>query len=610
MTSSAYGAAPFATWVDLARWRARETPDQTIYTFLPDRSGQTIRWSCSDLDRRARGIAALLQQHIGVGERVLLMYPPGLEYIAALFGCLYAGVIAVPAYPPSPTQMKRAAPRVRTILRDAQPRVVLSTESIRASGRALTPDTPELQAVDWLTTDSLDTSSADAWSPLRLDGGTAALIQYTSGSTAAPKGVLLTHAHLLHNSALIQHSYDHTSEEVGVSWLPFYHDMGLIGGVFQPLYVGAQIVLLSPTSFLQQPIRWLETITRFRGTSSGAPNFAYDLCVRRISSEQLAALDLSHWRVAPNGAEPIRPETLRAFTDMFAVCGLRAEAFCPSYGMAETTLLISCSPPSQAPTLLDVDAAALEQNRVEEAAADQTAVRTLVGCGAPAGDQQLLIVNPDSGRCCADDEVGEIWVSGPSVAAGYWGQTQASEATFHAYTSDTGAGPFLRTGDLGFVHQGELFITGRCKDLIIIRGRNLYPQDVELTAEQSHPAIQPNGCAAFSTSIDGEERLIILVEIERRYRPGGTAVELPASRILDGETVIKAVRRAVVEQHDVLAHAVVLLRSRGIPRTSSGKVQRRACQAAFQASTLDCWGVDPLSTSELVDEFPRSHSAA
>lgn len=525
-----------------------------------------------------------------------MLYPTGLDFIAAFFACLYAGVIAVPVPSPNPAQPQRALPRLLAVTNDAQPTVALTTSSILSRMEGLFVQTPELQTMRWLATDSVTSSAAREWRDPAVSSDSLALLQYTSGSTTAPRGVMVSHANLIHNCAHICSAFDVTSDSVSVTWLPAFHDMGLTNGIIQPLLRGRQCVLMPPQSFLQRPVRWLQAISHYRAAVSGGPNFAYELCLRRITPEQRETLDLSSWYAAYNGAEPVRADTLKRFAATFAPCGFRPRFFYPCYGLAEATLIVSGGLLHDEPVLCTAEVAALERNRVVETSDPQRNVRTLVGSGRAMRDLRIVIVNPESLTACASGEVGEIWVSGPTIAHGYWKRAEETEDTFQACLADTGEGPFLRTGDLGFLRDGELFVTGRLKDLIIIDGRNVYPQDIELTVEQSHPAMRPGGCAAFSVDCN-EERLIVAAEVERRYQAGvqdgqnGHCGE-PRSRqdgrpSLDVDTVVRAIRRAVAQEHDVRAHAVVLVRAGSIPRTPSGKVQRRVCRASFLDGTLD-----------------------
>jgi 8-amino-7-oxononanoate synthase len=565
------------TLVKLLSRRALHQPDQRIYTFLVDGEKEEAHLTYRELDQQARRIGAWLQHLGAVGERALLLYPPGLEYIAAFFGCLYGGAIAVPAYPP---RLNRPTPRLQAIVADAQATVALTTPAILSNIERRFEHAPELEALRWLVIDDIPAGVEVDWQEPTLTSESSAFLQYTSGSTSAPKGVMLSHSNLMHNLSLIYHGFDIDSESTGVFWLPTYHDMGLIGGILEPMYVSRPATLISPIAFLQHPARWLQAITRYKGTISGAPNFAYDLCVEKITPDQQTTLDLSSWKLAFCGAEPVRPETQDRFARTFEPFGFRREAFYPCYGLAEATLFVSGGlGPSREPVVQTVQRAALEQNQVVKASPGDKDTQTFVGCGQALLDQKVVIVHPETLTRCQPDEVGEIWVSGPSIAQGYWNRAEETRQTFQAYLADTGEGPFLRTGDLGFLQDGELFVTGRLKDLIIIRGRNHYPQDIELTVEQSHPALRPGCGAAFSIEVVDEERLVLVQEIKRNYL-----------RRLDIDEVMTAIHQAVAENHELQPYAVVLIKTGSIPKTSSGKIQRHACRAGFLAGDLKVVG--------------------
>jgi FkbH-like protein len=572
--------------VRVLRHRADEHGARLAYTFLVDGQEES-RATYAELDARARAIGAALQDLGAEGERVLLLFPPGLDFVAAFYGSLYGGAVAVPTTPP---RVGRPDARLQSIVGDARPRVVLTTASVLSGREALVRDMPELAAASWLAADALDPDLADGWRETDPRGEELAFLQYTSGSTALPKGVMVSHANLMHNQGLIRDACDHGEDSVFVTWLPLYHDLGLIGNVLQTVYVGARCVLMSPLAFLQRPLRWLEAVSRYRGTTSGGPNFAYDLCANKATGVDLSALDLGSWRVAFNGAEPVRAETLERFAGTFAECGFRASSFYPCYGLAEATLMVSGGRPEEGPVSARFLASGLEVGRVEAAAPDEARARTLVGCGTPLGDQRLVIVDPGSdlerAEPLGEQTVGEIWLAGASVAEGYWGKPEESAATFGARLAN-GEGPFLRTGDLGFLEGGELYIAGRLKDLIILRGRNCYPQDLERSAEASHPDLRPGGGAAFSVEIDGEERLVLVHEINRRSRAGV-------------EEIAAAIRGALSEEHEVSAAEVVLLRPETLPRTSSGKVRRRACRTAWLEG-----GLAVVGRSALADGEPR-----
>jgi acyl-CoA synthetase (AMP-forming)/AMP-acid ligase II/acyl carrier protein len=590
------------TLVGLLRARALEMPGRVAYRFLRDGEVEEPAVSYAALDEQARAIGAWLQEAGAAGERAILFHPPGVEFVAAFFGCLYAGVVAVPAYPPHPN---RPDPRIEQIVADARAGLALTTGAIKSTLEARRAQVPGVASLRWLATDSLPSELAEGWRGPAVDADTLALLQYTSGSTLAPKGVMVTHGNILHNSAEIDRAMGQTPDSVSVSWLPHFHDMGLMAGIIHPLYKGFPAVLMAPAAFLQRPLRWLQAMSRYGGTASGGPNFGYDLCVDRITAEERAGLDLRRWSVAFNGAEPVRPSTVERFVRTFAPSGLRRDALSAAYGMAETTLMVSITRRGVEPSFFHARSAEMERNRVVPAGDGEPDARTVVGCGRVGAVPRVVIVDPHTSVPCPPDEVGEIWVSGPSVAVGYWNRPEETARTFGARLADTGEGPFLRTGDLGFVSEGELYVTGRLKDLIIIRGLNHYPQDIEQTAASSHPALRPSAGAAFSVDVDEEERLVIVHEVERSHRS------------CDLGEVVSAIRRAVTEEHEVDVHAVVLVRTASIPKTSSGKIQRRACRTAFLEGTLSVvhqWRrpatAHPESPAEtLAPPEPRSETA-
>ena len=569
-----------ATFIDVLSWRAEENADKRAYTFLEDGEQDEVHITYGQLEKRAQAIGATLQAHGAVGKQVLLLYPPGIEYVAGFLGCLYAGAVAVPAYPPDPTRLNRTLPRLQAMVHDAEAAIALTTTPILAMAQMLFLHAPDLAELDWIASDQISTDTAVAWRAPAVDSDTLAFLQYTSGSTRAPRGVMLTHHNLLHNSSLIANTFGLQNSDVGVIWLPPYHDMGLIGGILQPAYSGSHCILMSPLAFLQRPMRWLEAVSRYGATISGGPNFAYDLCVRKVKPEHLFTLDLSKWNVAFNGAEPVRAETLERFVETFAPCGFREEALYPCYGLAEATLLVTGGRPAAAPITLAVDKAALEKNQVVVNNDAANNGQTLVGCGQTMPGQQLLIVDPDDLTPCPPDRVGEIWVSGPSVAEGYWEQAGETAHTFKGYLANTNAGPFLRTGDLGFTHDDELFVGGRIKDLIIIDGLNHYPQDIELSIENSHPAVRPGCSAAFSLDVNNQECLIVVAEV---------SVQRGGDDRSDHASIVNDIQRAVAANHDLRVHDVVLLKPRSIPKTSSGKIQRHACKAEYLEGTLEIW---------------------
>jgi 8-amino-7-oxononanoate synthase len=591
--------------VELLRHRARCQADDIVFTYLVDGEHEQVQLSYRDLDAQARAIGAWLESLDLAGERALLLYPAGLDFIAAFFGCLYAGVVAVPVYPP---RRNRSLARIQAIADDADAKVALTTDLVLRRVESLIDETPHLKELTWLATSHVPQRMDERWEMPDVYGDTLAFLQYTSGSTGTPKGVMLSHASLVHNSALIAHAFEHTRSGTGVFWLPSYHDMGLIGGILQPLYMGRPNVLMSPITFLQKPFRWLSALTRFKGTTSGGPNFAYDLCVRKVTREQRKQLDLSRWEVAFNGAEPIREETLERFAETFAPCGFRREAFYPCYGLAEATLIVSGGYACEPPVIRTFEANALAGGQVVEAQPDDD-VRPLVACGQSLPDQGIVIADPETMTRALAGRIGEIWVSGPSVAGGYWRQPEATEQAFRAYLKDTGEGPFLRTGDLGFMQDGELFVTGRLKDLIIVRGMNFYPQDIEQTAQQAHPRLRIDCGAAFTLEVDGRQQFVMVQEVERR-KQGNL------------EAIFQAVIQAVAAEHELALDTVVLVRVGSIPKTSSGKIQRHACAKGFQDGSLAVVGqwhagelphfadAERKPARKIVEGLPRPAAAA
>jgi acyl-CoA synthetase (AMP-forming)/AMP-acid ligase II len=582
MVDAKYG---FSTLVDLLSYRTQNQSEQQAYIFLKNGEIEAQKLSYGELHLKAQAIATSLQSLNVYGERALLLYQPGLDFIAGFLGCLYAGVIAVPAYPPRKNQNLS---RLQAIAQDAQAQIILTSTSLLNSLQASSlQEGLDISKLHWLATDELSSDLAEAWQPPQLDSNNIAFLQYTSGSTGNPKGVIVSHGNLLANLEVIHKLFGHTPNSQGLIWLPPYHDMGLIGGILQPLYGGFPVALMASADFLQKPMRWLQAISRYKATTSGGPNFAYDLCIRKATPEHLENLDLSSWEVAFTGAEPVRAETMEKFAATFAPCGFRKEAFYPCYGMAETTLIVSGGHKTALPITCNIEATALEQNQVVKVKEFTADTRTIIGCGQSPADQKVIIVNPETLLPCDPEQIGEIWVAGPSVAQGYWNNPEQTEKTFHAYLADTGKGPFLRTGDLGFLQDGELFITGRLKDVIIIRGQNHYPQDIELTVENSHPSLRLGCGAAFAIDFKGSERLVIVHEVERSYL-----------RKFNVQEVVDSIRQAVVSQHGLQVFATSLIKPGSIPKTSSGKIRRQACRTAFLAGSLDVvedWSENPES---------------
>jgi len=584
LNESTNGRHELTTLVELLRFNASDRPDQSAMVFLVDGETEEMQLTFAELDRKARAVAAVLQRHQAAGERAILIYEPGLDYVIALFGCLYASVGAVPAYPLDPLRVNRTLPRLQAIVRDAQATFALTTQSILSWAEPLLAQTSQFRSV--IATDGVIDDEGHGWQDPGVGPETLAIFQYTSGSTGSPKGVMLSHSNLMHNLEQL-HQLDIEGTQ-GVNWLPPYHDMGLIGGILFPVHRGGPCAMMSPLSFVQRPIRWLQAISRYKATTSGGPNFGYELCVKKISHEECEGLDLSSWSLAFNGAEPIRMDTLDRFYEKFSAYGLRREAFYPCYGLAEATLIVSGGRRRVAPIVRSFRASALKENRVEPVKQDAGDARQLVSSGQCIADQKIMIVDPATKIECPADRVGEIWVAGPSIGRGYWNRPEETRHTFQAYEETSGDGPFLRTGDLGFLRNGELFVTGRLKDLIIIAGRNHYPQDLERTAEKSHEALKPDGGAAFAVEINGEERAVIVHEVVRIKK-------------YDLDSIVEEIRFAIVEEHDINPYAVVLIRGASLPKTTSGKVQRRACRDQFLRGELQVvaeWRADMVTQQQ------------
>jgi acyl-CoA synthetase (AMP-forming)/AMP-acid ligase II len=556
------------TIVDVCRHWADAAPERVAYSCLRDGEEVKERLTFAQLDQRARAIAAVLQHQTTAGDRALLLYPTGVEYVAAFMGCLYAGVVAVPAYPIHGRD-RRWQRRLEAMVEDAGPRLALTTSALCNVVDSLAKDDSVWRHVRGIATNEIDTPAAGQSRDPKVDGKTLAFLQYTSGTTAAPRGVMVSHANLAHQEALIQRTFRQHPGSVIVSWLPLYHDMGLIGSMLQTLYAGAHCILMSPASFLQKPVRWLRAISRFSATTSGGPNFAYDLCTRRVREEDKASLDLSSWEVAFNGAEPVRRETMEEFTLAFGRCGFRAEAFRPCYGLAESTLMVTASRTSWADQPVPVQTFNGPPASPSSDAAHQP-TRRVVGCGPIDGQENVLIINPKTLARCAEGEMGEVWVTGPSVTAGYWQQEQETTHFFRARPAAASHGPdYLRTGDLGFQHQSQLFLVGRLKEMIIIRGLNHFPMELEATVERCDPSCRAESCVACQIELDGEGRLLVVHEIDR------------ARLLKSPDEIISLIRQALVREHGINAYAVVLVEPHSIPITPSGKKQRRACGENF-----------------------------
>ncbi len=563
-----------STLIDLMQERAAELTEKPLFTYLDGDREEALSYGV--VDTRARAIAAELVDAGLTGERVVLLYPPGLDFITAFLGCVYAGAVAVPAYPPNPARLERTLPRLRKVVENARASAFLTSSALRDASASFAAVAPEIVDKRWISSTDVPDARARGWKRPDVTQRSTAFVQYTSGSTGAPKGVVLTHGNLLHNESVIHRAFGHDRDLVGVGWLPLYHDMGLIGNVLGTVYAGGHCVLMSPLQFLMSPFSWLNAISRFRATSSGGPNFAYEMCVHKITPEQRDRLDLRSWKVAFNGAEPVRADTLDRFHRTFEPVGFRREAFLPCYGLAESSLLVSGELSPTGPTVATFDVAKLEigSRAVESKSGDG---RRLVGCGPPAKELDVRIVDAKSREALDDGEIGEIWVSGGSVAQGYYADDATTRDVFGATLRDAPGKTFLRTGDLGFIGpKGELFIAGRSKDVMIVRGRNYYPQDIERTAEGAHPALRP-GCGAAFTIDEGDDvTVVVLFELDTKKAVGAEETARAAA----------AIREAIGDEHELRVGAVVLLKPGEIPKTSSGKVMRSAAQSSWRQGSL------------------------
>jgi acyl-CoA synthetase (AMP-forming)/AMP-acid ligase II len=577
------------SFVHILEKRVSETPDHIAYIFLADGEDKKEIMTYAQLQQKIRNFAANIRQEAQPGSRALIFNPPGIDFIVSFLGCFYAGVIPVPLYPPDNHSLRRLlsiAEDCGTNLALANSQIISRFDSIKTNCEETNETKTEeqegliklasnLQLIDSMLLQNNIGNPFDLLLPKRDD---TAFLQYTSGSTSKPKGVIVSHYNLVHNSNLINKYFGHTPEYLKVSWLPPFHDMGLIGEVLQCLYAGIPLVFMSPSAFLKKPVRWLYAITNYKHlgyVTSGAPNFAYDFCTNTVSDEQIAKIDLSHWKVAYNGAEPVRASTLENFTKKFAVCGFKKQSFYPVYGLAENTLVVTVPKHNETPYVLYAVSEHLKLNKITEAPVDSADSIAIPSCGHISEEQEIKIVDPEKLCVRAEKEVGEIWIKGDSVAKGYWNNQPETQRVFNAFIHSTPDGPYLRTGDLGFIYQNKLFITGRVKDMIIIRGHNHYPQDIEETVENADNSIRSSCGAAFSIDRDNTESLAIVYEVKRKY-----------CKTIDPETVKANIREKVFQKHGLYAQYIELIEPSTFPKTSSGKLQRQLCKKQFLEGNL------------------------
>ena len=563
----------YLTMRDLLDDRVRQSEKELCFTFLV---GFEVRnqWDYADLYREVAKVGAHLQKIGSTGKRALLVYPQGPDFMAAFLACLSRNVVAVPVPAPETWNLLRTMPRLRAVAEDADAAFVLTTRKIFNMASASGSSLWDFEGTPWIMTDELEEGGDDLGAE-RIDATAPAYFQYTSGSTSSPSGVVITHQNLMHHLGALHKSCGYGGGAT-VTWMPHFHDYGLVQGLLQPLFSGDPCYFMSPLSFLKRPSHWLGAISKYGGTHSQAPNFAYEHCIRRVSPEERAGLNLASWRAAGNAAEPINPEVLEKFIQTFEPCGFQRAASAPAYGLAEATLLVSSTRLNSGPRVLELDANAVFDGRVTPVEPGSVC-RKVVSCGELVGDAKVAIVNPETLTRCRGDEIGEIWVSDRAVAAGYWNQPVKSQEIFEAFLRDTAEGPWLRTGDLGFLQNGELFVSGRLKDMIIIRGANFAPQDIEWVSQKCHPAVETAESAAFPLTIDGEENLGVVQELNRKDHPS----------TIEFEEVAAKIREQISLEFEVRAYVVALVRRNTIPKTSSGKIQRRACRAALLDGSLE-----------------------
>ncbi len=563
------------TIIQLLEERAKSYPNKKIFIFLKDGEQETANLTYEQLVIQSKILAKHLVNRNISNQPALLLFPQGLEFIVTLFACFYARVIAIPAYPPTRNKLNR----LDNILANSEAKIVLSNQKTFNKSQKFAS---KLQDQDWLITDNLSPLKNVAFP--KIDPSDIAFLQYTSGSTGQPKGVIISHRNIIANSEFLRVAFELSEQDTCVSWLPLFHDMGLIDGVIQPIYSNYPVYLMTPATFVQRPVTWLQALSKYKATRTGGPNFAYDLCVDKINDNDLEKLDLSKVTCLYNGSEPISAITLKKFIDKFRPAGLNEKVFYPCYGMAEATLQITGIEKETAPTILNLSKSHFGKNLVE-INNNQINSISVVGCGYPRLDTQVKIVHPTTKNLTKSNEIGEIWIKGNSISNGYWNNTEITKENFNQVISNTKKTGYYRTGDLGFIHQNELFITGRIKELIIIRGRNYYPQDIEQIIRSAHPALQSNGTAAFSI-LEEKEKLIIVQEIKRTF-----------IRDLKETEVFNAIKSKMAEHLDIAANAIVLVTPLSITKTTSGKLMRKECQVNYLKSNLSVIGIWKASKS-------------
>ena len=555
--------------VELLNWRVEDYYDQNVYNFIHGANEGVDSLSYKVLFQKASALAAVLQAMNAQGERVIILCNPSLQYMISFWGCILAGAIAVPAFPPVATRLNKTLPRIEAIMTDCHPGIALATTDLISSADEISENSELFRNIRWVDIDKLDLSQAKAWSRPSLNSDDIAFLQYTSGSTSTPKGVMVSHGNLVHNSRAIFPTIEGANHFV--SWLPPYHDMGLIGNIIQVVYGAGKGEFLSPRTFLRYPALWLQTLSKTKASISVAPNFGYEHSVNKITDKQLEELDLSHWKHALSGAEPVRSSTLNAFARRFSACGFKANSFHPCYGLAEATLLVAGGQPRNGIRVINLNQRDLEKRRVSFSNAPSDKTIESVACGYSAADTDVAIVNPDTLLRCDKHSIGEIWVHSPSVAKGYWGRPEATQQSFRATIKGENEKYYLRTGDLGFIDQaGELHVSGRCKDLIVLRGRNLYPSDIEAIAQNAYEKNREK-VVAFSVNINGREELIVVMGGARGDQENAAKLIARTRKLLADAPL------------ELTPYAILVVRSGEISQTSSGKIQRHAARNSFSS---------------------------
>ncbi|MDR3203798.1 MAG: amino acid adenylation domain-containing protein [Deltaproteobacteria bacterium] len=564
----------FNSLIDVLMARAAQTPDKECIRFLPNGNEDgALSWSYKTLDLKSRSIAAAIEKTDLVCERPIpLLLSPGEEFVAGFFGCLYAGAIALPMAPPGLARLARSFSRLTRLIEDSKARLVLSSGRLIKAVKKVSEQVDFLGQAQILNIDDIDLSLADFWQRPKINSETLAWLQYTSGATNEPKGVMVSHGNIVSNLESIIETMSIRGVSSILSWLPPFHDMGLVGGILAPIYLGALCLIMPPMAFLRRPANWLEAVSRYQAQATGGPNFAFEACVKKITDEQMASIDLSSLKVLFCGAEPIRWETVKRFVERFEKASLKREAFYPCYGLAENTLFVSGVKPFSGASVLELDANAYAEGRVRLASQESETIERLVSCGRAGYLNEIRVINPKTQLELSEGQIGEIWLRGPCVAKGYWEKPKQSEEFFKAFEASSGAGPFFRTGDLGFIFEGELYISGREKEMIIIGGRNFFPHDLEICALESSEGLIENGAAAFGLDSGSTEELVVALE-----------TRLPHDAL--NETIAN-VLRSFSEQFDLIPKAIALVRRNVLPKTTSGKIQRRLCRKMFLEGSL------------------------